>query len=103
MNSLLLETPIYINRMYIAITGELEAGIFLDYLFKKFSAFKNNTIELYYQTIYNELYFYNCEVKKINKKLNELPFLDIKENNEASCLYVLDPQKYELYLLGESA
>lgn len=103
MNNLLLEQPIYINRLFISIAGEMEAGIFLDYLFKKFSSTKNNIIKLNSQSIYNELHFYNFDIKKINKKLDKLTFLNIKEVDQTTYLYVIDLKKYETYLTKASA
>lgn len=104
MNKLLLEQPIYVNRLYIHIAGELDAGIFLDTLFKKFNATKTNYLELSLESIYRELYYHPFEIKKIHKKLNKLPFIIIKDiatikdipNQNFS--YTIDLQNYESYL-----
>ncbi|MFA5501643.1 MAG: hypothetical protein WC253_03290 [Sulfurovaceae bacterium] len=98
MNSLLLEQPIYINRLYIHIAGEMEAGIFLDHIFKKFSEHKSNAIELDIRLVYKTLYFYKFEIEKINKKLKKLPFLFIQKTSKETYCYSIDLEKYETYL-----
>lgn len=98
MNALLLEQPIYINRLFITIAGEVEAGIFLDHLFKKFSASKNTSIELSAHSIYNDLHFYDFEIPKLNKKLGRLPFLSIQKTSKEAYCYEIDLKKYEEYL-----
>lgn len=98
MNNLLLEQPIYINRLFISIAGQVEAGIFLDYLFKKFSGKKTNIINLNINEIKKELFFYDLNIQKIHKKLIKLPFLTIKYISENNYSYTIELEKYEQYL-----
>jgi len=97
MNSLLLEPPRYFNRIYPCITKNLESGIFLDYLIREFHASGFNLVIITEQDFKKEFSFLGIDIRKINVKLNKLPFIGINQN-QPIFTYSIDLSKFEAYM-----
>lgn len=97
MNTLLLEPPIYISRLFINLAGNLEAGVALDYLMKKFK--HSNSLVIHFNDFLKDLAYTPKDVIGANKRLSHLPFIKIEHTGDFSFTYTLMVDSYEKYLL----
>lgn len=75
--------PYYINRFYIRLTGNMSAGILLDYVMKIINNDKDNIAIISDEDILNNEILFKDEIKQARRRLSRLPFMTIiqKENN----------------------